>query len=884
MSKLTILLIAILMSGILGCKGPAKEALNEEGQVLFRQGNFNGAIVYYKNALEKDAAFLPARFNLALAYLETGKLDQAERELRKVLEQSPEDSRVNLHLGRIANLRNTPDLAISLLAAYLTAHPDDATALEQLALAATLKGDVLAAREHLKRALIAEPGRISSRIALARSYMSQGERGAAREILERLLTEDPKNRSALHVLGQLEAQERDPEGMLDVYARISSLYPTDLLARYKEGSLRLDKGDMDRAKAQAESLMAEYPDKPEGHRLMGRLLFQEGRHEDAVTHLQKSIRLRPDLEAYYLLGLAYFNLGNLEMAVTQFQTILDYNPDFAQARLLIGEIFLRQGRGAEAAAVADKMLQANPSDFLGFALRGDALLLQQKPREALVAVEDALKLVPGHHGLLLKKGMLKLSLGEGSGEADLVAAVKASPGSIDARMALHTLYVRAKRIDDATRILEEGLRGGKDDALLYNALAKVAFGRKDAEVVRGYLDKARTADPALPQTYYNAAALCLTRGEIDEALRQYDLLLALRPRDVRALIGSAGILDSQNRTDAARERLETARATGDTGAILILSRYLRGKGHGDEAVAVLEAALQGRPGDAVLIQAKARLHMARKEMDKAMALYDQLEAADPWGGTLERTKAWMSVGDLDKAEQGARRLVALSPDRGESHASLSAILEARADRDAAGQQLRTALSRDPGNDQIGVLLGDFHVRGREWDQALQAYEAVLRRSPANAPALTGKGTVLQLMGRLDEAMKSYALAVQASPDHVPALNNLAMLWAENETTKVDALNLAMAAFVRSNTEPSVIDTLGYTLLRNNRFEDALKVLDRAVALEAGNGAILYHCALALSGLDRRTEAVAVLRVALDSGNFEERSKAQALLRSLHGEQ
>lgn len=168
-------------------QGEYQGIIKEEGDALFRQGNFNGAIVYYKNALKRDANFLSARFNLALAYLETGKLEQAERELQKVLLQDPYDSRVNLHLGRIANLQNKPDLSTSFLTTYLKAHPNDAACLEQLAFATTIQGDAAAAR------IWSRPWP-RSRVGLqpgspARNYMSQDERAPAREILEHLLSE-----------------------------------------------------------------------------------------------------------------------------------------------------------------------------------------------------------------------------------------------------------------------------------------------------------------------------------------------------------------------------------------------------------------------------------------------------------------------------------------------------------------------------------------------------------------------------------------------------------------------------------------------------------------------------------------------------------------------
>lgn len=876
------LLIVLLCAVAFGCKGHTKESLNEQGQALFEQGNFNGAIVHYKNALEKDPNFVAARFNLGLAYVETGKLDQAEREFQKVQLQSPKDGRVVFQLARIANFQNKPAVAVPLLDAYLRENPDDAAALEQLAFSATISGDLASAQEHLEKTLSLEPGRVSARLALVHNFLSQGDRAKARETLDKLLAEDPKNRAALHALAQLEAQDRDPDAMLDVYARISSIYPSDLFARYKEGSLLMDKGQGDMVRASAETMIKEHPNKAEGHRLLGLYLSREGRFAEAVTSLQKSIRIQPDLETYYLLGLAYFYQGNLEMAVTQFQTVLDYSPGFAQARIILGEIFLRQGRGAEAQIVADKLIEVSPEDYRGPALKADALLLQNKLDEALQQYERATELAPAHYGLLVKKGLLRLSAGDDAGESDLLEAIKSSPQGLDARLALHAYYQRRGRTEESTRILTEGLTGSKTDAVLYNSLAKAALGRNQSEEAEGLLLKAREADPAFLQTYYNMAAFKLSKGQPDDAVAQYDQALNVAPADVRALTASAAVLDKQGRTDEAKVRLEKAKATGDAGAVLVLAVFLQQHGQSDQALAVLEEAIVKNPANMSFVLAKAKLHVARKETDKAMALYGQLEAADPWAGAMERTRAWMALGEVDKAEDAAQRLVGLSPGKAQSYLPLAAILEVRQDRQGAEATLRKGLEVEPENAQVRILLAEFQLRGRELDKAMESFDQALRFAPLNAQALTGKGMIRQLQGRIEDAASLYLQAVQAQQDYVPALNNLAMIWADQDQTKLQALNLAMAAFVRANSDPAVVDTLGYALLRNGRAEEAVKVFERAVALAPNHPSILYHFALALKEAGRNQDAVLQLEAALKAGDFEEKTEVEKLLRQLRG--
>lgn len=874
----TVLLLVIAM--LTGCEGHTKESLNAEGQALFQEGNYNGAIIHYRNALEKDPNFVEARYNLGLAYIETAKFEHAEREFQKVLLQNPYDKRVRLHLGRIANHQNKPEVAVPLLEKYLEDHPADATALEQLAYSATISGDLARAKTYLEKALAAEPDRISAKLALVHTFMSQGDRAKAREVVEALLKDHPNHRGGLHALAQLETQDRDTEGMLDAYTRITSIYPGDLFAKYRQGSLLADKGDLETVRASAASMVKEYPNRAEGHRLMGLVNFREGKYEDAILSLQKSIRIQPDLEAFYMLGMANYQVGNLEMAVTHLQTVLDYSPEFTQARAMLGEIFLRQRRAPEALAAAQRLIESAPADYRGYALKADGLMLRGEHKAAVIELSRASELAPTHYGLLLKLGLLKISQGDDAGEQDLLRAVKLSPQGVDARLALHTHYIRNRRHAAAIAVLEDGISGGKSDAVLYNALAKDALGRRDMASCEAYLAKAREANPEFLQTYYNAAAYHLSQGRPDETLAQYDQVLTMRPEDVRSLIGSSSVLEMQGKKDEARDRLARARATGDLGSALILAAFLQKHGQSDEALAILDEEAHMRPGNLAVVEAKARLHMARKEVDRAMVYFGQLETANPWGGTLERTRAWMSVGELDKAEESARRLIQLEPKRAASYIPLAGILEARHDLNGVEDTLAKAVAAEPGNTQIGMAVGEFHLRNRRLDKANQAFEAVLAVEPDNAGALTGKGMVNQLRNDRDKAVEYYLQAIQAKPDHAPALNNLAMLYAEDEETRLIAMNLAMAAFTQAGNDPSVIDTLGYVLIRNKRPQDALRVLERAKALAPGNPVIKYHIALAYADLDRRQEAVEMLEVALAASEFEGRMKAEQLMRTL----
>ena len=65
---------------------------------------------------------------------------------------------------------------------------------------------------------------------------------------------------------------------------------------------------------------------------------------------------------------------------------------------------------------------------------------------------------------------------------------------------------------------------------------------------------------------------------------------------------------------------------------------------------------------------------------------------------------------------------------------------------------------------------------------------------------------------------------------------------------------AQAAYARAESEPMVMDTLGWLYLRKGIPDRAVALLENAHALDPTNTEIRYHLALAYRGADRIDEA------------------------------
>jgi len=104
MKKILLTLVAVLT--FTACSGKSKEDLYTEGVKQLNAANPSGAVVLFKNALEKDENYLDARFQLAKAYAKLGKNEQAEKEFLKVLKQNPSRDEVLPELAAAYNASN----------------------------------------------------------------------------------------------------------------------------------------------------------------------------------------------------------------------------------------------------------------------------------------------------------------------------------------------------------------------------------------------------------------------------------------------------------------------------------------------------------------------------------------------------------------------------------------------------------------------------------------------------------------------------------------------------------------------------------------------------------------------------------------------------------
>jgi tetratricopeptide (TPR) repeat protein len=122
------------------------------------EGNYKKAIGIYKRVLELQPSFHAARRDLAMAYLETGDVENATNHLIEVLRLDPKDAWSWVVLGNLyIREKGDPETGEKFIRKALEINPNDAWALNSLAAGFQKKGRAREAIDHFDKAINANP-------------------------------------------------------------------------------------------------------------------------------------------------------------------------------------------------------------------------------------------------------------------------------------------------------------------------------------------------------------------------------------------------------------------------------------------------------------------------------------------------------------------------------------------------------------------------------------------------------------------------------------------------------------------------------------------------------------------------------------------------------
>ncbi|MFO7577653.1 MAG: PEP-CTERM system TPR-repeat protein PrsT [Pelovirga sp.] len=874
--------IVLLFFGLLAaCSGQTPEELVEQGDRLRSEGNLRGAIVLYKNALDKDTNDLTARIGLAESYLESGDYDEAEKEFQKVLLQNPSLTDISLRIVTIYISQGNTEKALEELQRYHEKHPETPESLTIQGRAHAVAGDLQAAESQFTRALQSDQRYADAHLGLAKIYLQANDPGKAERSLRTAIEIDPSKAEATYLLASLESARGNLENALTLYLDLAQRDSRHFYALYMAGMLQIDLTDFSAAAATIETLKKNFPDRPEATRLQGVYFYRQGEFEDARVALEESLQIEQHPLSYFFLGMSYYSLERYEVALNQFQRALDIDPQFERASVLVALTLLTQQRFDDAIAQGQRIVRNNPKNAYARNILGSAYLAAGQLDRGMAELQVATDLDPTLVDAHLKRGAVHLSRGEvTAGEEDLIRAVHLAPDVLNSRLMLVTHYLRQKNYAAAIKSLEEGLDGSPQDALLGNYLAAAYFSQNKPEQALAALAAAKEADPSYLTPYFNIASYYASQSDYDRAIREYEQILKQEPENLRALLSSAALYNAQGREDELATTYRRIEATGTEQGFVASVRYQLRRQDGNEALAVVNRGLQRYGTSEALLELKAALHRQRGERADAEQAFVRLAAAAPERGNNLLLRYYLSGNEVAKAQTLVTELLRTRADQEYPYQLAATMHMASNDSTAAIAVLQQGMTRLERPATLQLQLGSIYDQTGQRAEAEKLYRAILAADPTFAPAHVALGIQAERQGNKGAARDFYQDSLRHDESNIVALNNLAYILADNFGENQLALDYAMRAYQLRSNDPRIMDTLGYVLVKNNRAQEALNLLEQAHRMLPDIPAVALHLAQARIQAGDKEAARALLEQISGDPAADEAAQAKRLLEQL----
>ena len=274
----------------------------------------------------------------------------------------------------------------------------------------------------------------------------------------------------------------------------------------------------------------------------------------------------------------------------------------------------------------------------------------------------------------------------------------------------------------------------------------------------------------------------------------------------------------------------------------------------DEAERLYRQALALDPALPDGLHGMGLLALGRGLPAQAIALIGRAVAARPEIAlyTLNLGLALHAKGHLEEARAALHVAALRDPADARAHAGLAAVLDQLGRHDEAVAAARTALDRAPaGATPPGMiaLVGRSALRAGDWQSAIERLSEAVREAPSDAGAWHGLAIAHAALGHAGEAESCFRQVAALLPDDPAALANLGARLFENNRLD-EALVVLRRAVERGAPTAETLSNLGLVLLALGHLQEAERTLADSARMDPDQPGIAVNHGTALLELGR----------------------------------
>lgn len=555
-------------------------------------------------------------------------------------------------------------------------------------------------------------------------------------------------------------------------------------------------------------------------------------------------------------------LGNLDMAEKSIKRLIEIDPRHAYAYNLLGQIEASKGKYKQAEKNFKTAITLSPKFATAYSNLGVVQYRQGDMGAAWQSFSESLYYEPNYCAPLIgRAAVAQYSNNFNAAILDLERCIQSDQNNVNARQQLFPLYMTVARYEDAVTTAK---------ALSESAPSFSGIALAEAYLRLNEVSKARQALDGIveknAQAQYLLSFCAILSGNVQEAIAITDRLSKEHQEwPTPWIAGAVYKLYAGSEDEKAVIRLLDDKIVGKLASFVLGSIYAA-QGNQKKAEMYWRQADSFLPGYTLSgISAKQVVQSIKSQEQKHLALGLLLYLKNLHEPALE---------EFNKAITKNR----------ESFLSyyFAALASNRiGDMDNTKTYLLKSLEYAPKFYSANALLAQMYLRSGDKSNAIKYYKRAVS-SKADAGVLIRLGLLQEGNNDLKGAEKSYRTFIKEYPDNFIGYNQLAWLFAKNETNLDEALQLAQRADKLRPGNVSINDTLGWIYFHKKDYTQANRYLEHANSIAKGrNPDVLYHLAVLCEYRGKSEEAKSHLNNAFAiSSDFESADAARKLLAKL----
>jgi len=541
---------------------------------------------------------------------------------------------------------------------------------------------------------------------------------------------------------------------------------------------------------------------------------------------------------YYGKAQGYYKNKEWRAALVELKNALKADPDNIEARLLLGETYLKLRNGPAAEKEFQQALKrgANRTDVT---LRlGDAYLLQRKFQEILDQIKVEATPTKRRYDALVLRASANLGLRQlEDAKKDFEAAESFDPKDPGAKIGLARVHLINRDVDLARAKIDEALKVAPKNVEALLIRGEVSRLQNDIKQSFTYFDTAVGLEPENLAAVLGRASVLIELDRYDEARADVDAIFKQAPNHPMAHYLAARIAWQKKDIQGASDHLQAA---GQALENFLPAMFLNGlvnyaQNNLEQAAFNMSRVLQFAPDHVAARRVLGMTYLKQNDPQQAIQTLEPMEGTDEADAQIYSILGYahMQMGELDRGAYYFDKAVAEDPKAAGSRTRLAVSKLALGNVEAATDDLQKVVKDDPKALQASIILAMVHIRNNKPDEALKVAAALKKNHPTNPVGSYLEGEAYLKKKNYPAARAALAAAQKVNPQNfAPSLKLAQIDAAEGKFAEAEKRYNAILA-----KQPNhVVAMIGLAELadRARKPNEALSWLNKAAEVDPKN--------------------------------------------------